>query len=399
MDEKTGLPTEAVYQQVKIEFKGNYRGEAVCNYSVAPLDFKKLIVTVDKQTYAPGEEVPHSAIHVKVSKNSKEELKEGVDYTVAWDTGRFKVGTGEICIEGMGAYSGTRIIKYTVEKAKLDWEDENFRITIMGNNIYGEENSTVYMDKKGAAPGIHILYGHRVLKEGVDYTVSYTNNKAVTTDSKPATYKITGKGDFTGTISGTYKIVPKSLHNIGWGSEWDMTIQPVVYSPTAKRYNVKIALKQNGVLLKEGKDYRIVYEKDGNGKYANDASYFTEEAVTKGCKITFTVEGMGDYCGTATCSTVVLPVAISKMNITFDGPLDYWVIELDEILANADITYKIGKNTYILSEQLRDILQVEVQNVSVNGLNGKAVLNTGLGVGSKNFTFKCYPKTVKLQIS
>ncbi len=398
VDEKTGLPTETVYQKVKIEFKGNYRGEAVCTYAVTPLDFKKLIVTVDKQTYAPGEEVPHSAIHVKVSKNSKEELKEGVDYTIVWDTGRFKVGTGEICIEGMGAYSGTRIIKYTVEKAKLDWEDENFRITIMGNNIYGEENSTVYMDKKGAAPGIHILYGHRVLKEGVDYTVSYTNNKAVTTDSKPATYKITGKGDFTGTISGTYKIVPKSLHNIGWGSEWDMTIQPLVYRSTAKSYNVKIALKQNGVLLKEGKDYRIVYEKDQSGKYANDASYFTEEAVTNGCKLTFTVEGMGDYCGTATCSTVVLPVAISKMNITFGSSLYYGVTDPDEILARAKITYKIGKNTYTLSEQLRDILQVEVQNVSVNGLNGKAVLNTGLGVGSKNFTFKYYPKNVKFQI-
>lgn len=397
VDEKTGLPTETVYQKVKIEFKGNYRGEAVCTYAVTPLDFKKLIVTVDKQTYAPGEEVPHSAIHVKVSKNSKEELKEGVDYTIVWDTGRFKVGTGEICIEGMGAYSGTRIIKYTVEKAKLDWEDENFRITIMGNNIYGEENSTVYMDKKGAAPGIHILYGHRVLKEGVDYTVSYTNNKAVTTDSKPATYKITGKGDFTGTISGTYKIVPKSLHNIGWGSEWDMTIQPLVYRSTAKSYNVKIALKQNGVLLKEGKDYRIVYEKDQSGKYANDASYFTEEAVTKGCKITFTVEGMGDYCGTATCSTVVLPVAISRMNITFGSSLYYGVTDPDEILARAKITYKIGKNTYTLSEQLRDILLVEVQNVSVNGLNGKAVLDTGLGVGSKNFTFKYYPKNVNRQ--
>lgn len=397
VDEKTGLPTETVYQKVKIEFKGNYRGEAVCTYAVTPLDFKKLIVTVDKQTYAPGEEVPHSAIHVKVSKNSKEELKEGVDYTIVWDTGRFKVGTGEICIEGMGAYSGTRIIKYTVEKAKLDWEDENFRITIMGNNIYGEENSTVYMDKKGAALGIHILYGHRVLKEGVDYTVSYTNNKAVTTDSKPATYKITGKGDFTGTISGTYKIVPKSLHNIGWGSEWDMTIQPLVYRSTAKSYNVKIALKQNGVLLKEGKDYRIVYEKDQSGKYANDASYFTEEAVTNGCKLTFTVEGMGDYCGTATCSTVVLPVAISKMNITFGSSLYYGVTDPDEILARAKISYKIGKNTYTLSEQLRDILLVEVQNVSVNGLNGKAVLDTGLGVGSKNFTFKYYPKNVNRQ--
>lgn len=398
VDEKTGLPTETVYQKIKIEFKGNYRGEAVCTYAVTPLDFKKLIVTVDKQTYAPDEEVPHSAIHVKVSKNSKEELKEGVDYTIVWDTGRFKVGTGEICIKGMGAYSGTRIIKYTVEKAKFDWENENFRITVMGDNIYGDENSTVYMDKKGAAPDIHILYGYRVLKEGVDYTVSYTNNKAVTTDSKPATYKIAGKGDFTGTISGTYKIVPKSLHNIGWGSEWDMTIQPLVYRSTAKSYNVKIALKQNGVLLKEGKDYRIVYEKDQSGKYANDASYFTEEAVTKGCKITFTVEGMGDYCGTATCSTVVLPVAISRMNITFGSSLYYGVTDPDEILARATITYKIGKNTYTLSEQLRDILLVEVQNVSVNGLNGKAVLDTGLGVGSKNFTFKYYPKNVKFQI-
>ena len=60
-------------------------------------------------------------------------------------------------------------------------------------------------------------------------------------------------------------------------------------------------------------------------------------------------------------------------------------------------SYKIGKNTYTLSEQLRDILQVEVQNVSVNGLNGKAVLDTGLGVGSKNFTFKYYPKNVNRQ--
>lgn len=397
VDEKTGLPTENIYQQVKIEFKGNYRGEAVCSYIVAPLDFSKLVVTVDKQTFAPGEEVPHSAIHVKVSRNSKEELKEGVDYTVAWDTGRFKVGTGEICIEGMGAYSGTRIIKYTVEKAKLDWENENFRITVMGNNIYGEENSTVYMDKKGAVPGIHILYGHRVLKEGVDYTVSYTNNKTVTTDSKPATYKITGKGDFTGTISGTYKIVPKSLDNIGWGSGWDMTIQPLVYSPTAKSYNVKIALKQNGVLLKEGKDYRIVYKQDGNGKYANDASNFTEEAVTEGCELTFTVEGMGDYCGKSTLVTDMLPVAVSKMNVTFDSPLDYGVTDPDEILARAAITYKIGKNTYTLSEQLMETLEVEVRNVSVNGLNGKAVLYIE-GAGSKNFTFKYNPKNIKLQI-
>ena len=186
-------------------------------------------------------------------------------------------------------------------------------------------------------------------------------------------------------------------------SAFQWTWQPVVYSPTAKSYPVKMTVKQNGILLKEGKDYYIEYHKyeGGDGKYTKDAPYFTEEEIVNGNSFfMYKLVGMGDYTGTSTdIGTAILPVALNKMNVTFDSPLDYGTTSTWDILSEAKITYKIGKNTYTLSEQLRDILQVEVQNVSVNGLNGKAVLNTGLGVGSKNFTFKCYPKTVKLQIS
>lgn len=396
VDEKTGLPTETVYQEVKIEFKGNYRGEAICTYAVAPYDFNKLVVTVDKQTYEQNQEVPLSDIHVKVSKNSKEELKEGVDYTIAWDMGRSRVGTSELCIEGMGAYNGLRVIKYTVEKAKLDWNNENFRITVKGDNIYGEPGSSVYMDKKGAVPEIYILYGHRILKEGKDYTVSFTNNKAVTTDSKPAVFKITGKGDFTGTISDTYRILPTSLYAIGWKNQFKVQIQPVVYSPTAKSYNVKLTVKQNGVLLKEGTDYRIVYKQDENGKYSNDASNFTEEEVSsKLCYLSFYLEGIGSYEDKANMSIVVWPAAFNKMNVTFENPLDYGVTTPEGILAQAKITYKIGKNTYTLNQDTMYFLGFKVQNVSVNGLNGKAVLTTTNGAGSKSFTFKYNPKSVK----
>ena len=53
------------------------------------------------------------------------------------------------------------------------------------------------------APVVKI--GQKVLKKGTDYTVSYKNNKSV----GKATVTIKGKGNYTGTISRTFKIKPK----------------------------------------------------------------------------------------------------------------------------------------------------------------------------------------------
>ena len=44
--------------------------------------------------------------------------------------------------------------------------------------------------------------GNTVLKNGTDYTVSYSNNKNV----GKATVKITGKGKYGGVITKTFKI-------------------------------------------------------------------------------------------------------------------------------------------------------------------------------------------------
>ena len=50
-------------------------------------------------------------------------------------------------------------------------------------------------------------YSYYDLKEGTDYTVSYQNNTNIGT----ATVTITGKGNYTGTITKTFKIVPKKV--------------------------------------------------------------------------------------------------------------------------------------------------------------------------------------------
>ena len=57
---------------------------------------------------------------------------------------------------------------------------------------------------KAITQKITVRYNGKTLKNGTDYTVSYSNSKNVGT----ATVKITGKGSYSGTITKTFKIFP-----------------------------------------------------------------------------------------------------------------------------------------------------------------------------------------------
>ncbi len=81
------------------------------------------------------------------------------------------------------------------EEAKIDISGQ--RIAPIGTKVY--TGSAI----KPAVSIWHRTYGN--LYAGVDYTVKYTNNVNVGT----ATVEITGKGWFTGTVTMTFKILPK----------------------------------------------------------------------------------------------------------------------------------------------------------------------------------------------
>lgn len=55
-----------------------------------------------------------------------------------------------------------------------------------------------------------ITYDNQILTKDTDYTISYSNNKEIGT----ATIKITGKGDFLGTQTTTFKIIPKNITSL-----------------------------------------------------------------------------------------------------------------------------------------------------------------------------------------
>jgi hypothetical protein len=64
--------------------------------------------------------------------------------------------------------------------------------------------STKTYTGKNITQSVKVKYNGKTLKSGTDYTVSYSSNKKVGT----ATVKITGKGQYGGTVSKTFKINP-----------------------------------------------------------------------------------------------------------------------------------------------------------------------------------------------
>lgn len=136
-------------------------------------------------------------------------------------------------------------------------------------------------DGKAKTPTVKITYGGKTLKKGTDYTVKYTNNKKVGT----AKVTITGKGNYTGTLTKTFKITK---------------ITPTFTGKTnyiKKQGDKAFTLNTK---LKKGKTFTKLTYKSSNTKVAtvNNAGKVTIKKAGKAV-IIITAKG-NSYCNKAT---------------------------------------------------------------------------------------------------
>ena len=154
--------------------------------ALSKISISKASVTLSTSTYAYDGKAKKPSVTVKLNGKT---LKNGTDYTVSYSNNT-KVGTATIKITGKGNYTGSVSKTYSIKN--------NFKkATISGI-------STKAFTGKNITQNITVKYNGKTLKNGTDYTVSYSNNKKIGT----ATVKITGKGSYTGTIAKTFKINP-----------------------------------------------------------------------------------------------------------------------------------------------------------------------------------------------
>ena len=154
--------------------------------ALSRISISKASVTLSTSTYAYDGKAKKPGVTVKLNGKT---LKNGTDYTVSYSNNT-KVGTAKVTITGKGNYTGSVSKTYSIKN--------NFKkATVSGisNKSYTGKNIT---------QSITVKYNGKTLKNGTDYTVSYSNNKNIGT----ATVKIAGKGSYTGTITKTFKINP-----------------------------------------------------------------------------------------------------------------------------------------------------------------------------------------------
>ena len=147
--------------------------------------------------------------------------------------------------------------------------------------------STYAYDGKAKKPGVTVKLNGKTLKNGTDYTVSYSNNTKVGT----ATVKITGKGNYTGSVSKTFKI----KNNFKKATVSGISTKAF----TGKNITQSITVKYNGKTLKNGTDYTV--------SCSNNKSIGTA---------TVKIAGKGSYTGTITKTFKINPAKQEIQKLT-----------------------------------------------------------------------------------
>ena len=118
------------------------------------------------------------------------QLTNNVDFKLQF-VKNVNVGTAYVMVQGIGAYSNTKLVPYTITPTDIE-----AGIEVSAIDPQRFTGVPVTVDPK-------VSYKGTTLKNGVDYTLTYENNAAVGT----ATVTINGMRNYTGSYSTTFDIL------------------------------------------------------------------------------------------------------------------------------------------------------------------------------------------------
>lgn len=203
-------------------------------------------------------------------------LKMGTDYTATY-ANNTNAGTASITLQGIGNYTGTKYLSFQITGGAFD----SASVTGIGSS-YEYTGSAI-------APVPTVKIGNTTLASGTDYTVSYKNNTNVGT----ATVTITGKGNYSGGKSITFKITAKSISGAtvsGVSANYEYTGAAIKPTPT-------VAL--NGKTLTLNSEYNVAYSSNTNAGTA-----------------TVTVNGIGNYTGSKSVTFKITAKSIAGATVS-----------------------------------------------------------------------------------
>ena len=312
-------------------------------------------------------------------------LVEGRDYRVMYgdyellESGTtIPAGTENLGVKGGTGYGyimvkcipGGNFSNYEIMKFKI--EDTDAKVDLAGAEVRGTDG-VIFEGTQEYKP-VTVWYANQQLTEGVDYTISYSDNTAIGT----ASYNVTAVADgpFGGSLSGTFDIVegePYTLHYTYDDSTMTATVTGVTYNGINDAFDLSIP----AVVEFAGGDYdKIVY---ANNKYTVE----TAQAAAG----TYTVTAIGDYAfgggGTRGTSDVWIgsSFALSKVGIRS--------VEIPYTVETIGKYAFAGGSTYTSPRLLESVTFANVEHSRLETIDEGAFQACG------NLTEFTFPKNVK----
>lgn len=230
-------------------------GNAMSKVDVRGINKKGYPYTGEAVELLKLEEKGTKLVNVYPDKRAEEPLSEecyDVEYSKHTDK-----GTATLLLTGKPdkGYTGTKKVTFKIKAADLGREDNRFEIAPIADVEYTQG---------GATPKVVVTTdeGRTKLVEGVDYTLSYKNNKKVlnkadvTNIKKAPTVIVKGKGNYAGSIDETFSIVKKVVDE----NKVSIIVKDKEYKDAKNNYKQSVKVLDENQKTISAKEYTLSYQ-------------------------------------------------------------------------------------------------------------------------------------------
>ncbi|MBR4183297.1 MAG: leucine-rich repeat domain-containing protein, partial [Lachnospiraceae bacterium] len=369
--------------EVRINGKGNYKGQVVKTLEISKRNIDDLSVTGMVDYTYDGSSHTQAGLVFKLGDITLPDNEFTVEYS-----DNVSAGSADISITGEN-FDGTKHVSFNINAA-----DISEGIIAISGNSYVYNGSQIKPDVAVSVDGFGTLTGTR------DYTVTYTGN----VNAGTAYVTVSGNGNFKGTLTKDFNIIRKKIE------ESFVSLSETTFTYTGDEQIPVITVKDGSRILEKDADYTVTVS-------GNTVNAGTVSAI---------IEGITNYSGTVVRIWTIERVAISS-NVTFRVVNGLWndgtsadktvtlsgyegdILKLSEnqipdVGSRPDVTYKAGSwdavpdtetaingdTTYTYAYAKKDSISATVTFKVVNGSwgDGSATDKTVTLTGYEGDTLK-----------
>ena len=359
---------------------GEYSGSKTKNYQITGTKLTKYMVkqlagfVYDETQHGVVKDVNYTIMDKETA------LVEGTDYEISYSGDRTKAGKFKVTFKGIKKYTGSVTKTYIIAQAQAS-----------SLNVTLSDAESIAYAKNGARPKPEVRFGETLLTEGIDYKVSYANNKkpALLTDDKAPYLYITGMGNFKGNTKNTP--VKFSILKADIGTQAVLEVSDVLYKNKKNNYVPAFTLidKDSRKRLAKKSDYAAAYTYEIWDAELGDYKPFTEvkaEAPVTRTRMRITISGAGNYTESIQAEYEIYAKSIGGVKVAAI-PSKVYTGKAIEPELNITVKVKNG-NKYTYVPLPVENYEVEYVNNINKGTASVFIYGKGEYGGVKKVTFK-----------